>query len=154
MALTTLRTDNSPSLRYAVQRVLQLVHCLLETGLSPELADQLERPSDRIERRQLENPRVAKIDDPVVLVLGKQRFEHRPSLWSVLAKHVALAHILRAIVPCQGRAGVGDMADEIERVELRIHLVGEQFEPQSLILELVDDRLLALRAVPAAQKGV
>ena len=46
------------------------------------------------------------------------------------------------------------MADEVERIEVGIDLVGEWFKAQAFLFKLVDDGLLPVRLVPPLEKGV
>ena len=82
----------------------------------------------------------------------EQRLEHGSGLRAVLREHVALADVVGALAAGQRRLVERDVADQVERVEVRADLLGERLERQALLLQLFDDRLLALGAVPARQE--
>ena len=48
----------------------------------------------------------------------------------------------------------GDVADEIEGIEVLAQFLGDGIERQALGLQFLDDRLLALRRLPALQEIV
>ena len=109
---------------------------------------------DPVDRRDLQDAGVAEIDDSVVLVLLQQGVEHGTGLRAVLGEDVPLADVLGPLAASQRRAAVGDMADQVERVEVRVDFVGERLEAQALLFQLVDDRLLAVGCLPALEERV
>ena len=128
---------------------------LLEAGPRAELADQLDWGAHLIERRDLQDARHRRgRRRPSSWYFCEQRVEDGARLGAVLREHVALADVVRPLPAGQRRLAVGDMADEIERVEVGVDLVGERLEPEPLLFELVDDRLLAIRALPPPEEGV
>ena len=57
--------------------------------------------------------------DAVGGVFLEQRLQDLSGLWAVLAKEVALLDILGSLTACQRLLSVGNMADEVEVVDLR-----------------------------------
>jgi hypothetical protein len=104
---------------------------LLEAGLGTERRDQFDRGAHPIDRWDLEDTRITEVDEAVVLVLLQKGVEHRLGLLAVLAKDVPLPNIVGPLVARQGRPPVGDVADQVERVEVGIDLLGQRVEPQS-----------------------
>ena len=43
-----------------------------------------------------------------------------------------------------GGRSVGDVADQVERIEVRIDLFGQRLKPEPFRFQLIDDRLLAI----------
>ena len=105
-----------------------------------------------VERRDPQDLRVLEVEHALVLVLLQERVEHGPGLLAVLREHVALAHVLGALAAGERRLVEGDVADQVEGVEVLADLLGQRVEDQALVLELVDDRLLALGA-PSSASG-
>ena len=84
----------------------------------------------------------------------EQRFEHGAGLRAVLGEHVALADVLGPLAPGERRLVEGDMADEVEGVEVLADLLGQRIEQQALGGQFFDDGLLALGRVPALEEIV
>ena len=76
------------------------------------------------------------------------------ALVAVLGEDVALAHILDTLAPGERRLVEGHMADQIERVEVLAHFLSQRIEQQAFVLQFLDDRLLALGAVPLREKVI
>ncbi len=94
--------------------------------------------------------RIVEIDHALVLILGQQRIEHGAGLGTVFREHVALLHVLGALAAGERLLVEGDMADEVEGVEVLAQFLGDGIERQALGLQFLDDRLLALRRLPAS----
>ena len=63
---------------------------------------------------------------------------------AVLGEHVALADVVGPLAAGERRLVEGDVADQVEGVEVLADFLGERFEQQPLARQFVDDRLLAL----------
>ncbi len=75
------------------------MHCLFESGLGAELSDEFHWCADTVDRRNLQNPWIAEVYDPFVLVLLQQGIEDGTSLWAVLCEDVPLSHVLSPLTP-------------------------------------------------------
>jgi hypothetical protein len=70
---------------------------------------------------------------------------------AVFREHVALLHVLGALAAGQRTAVEGNVADQIEGVEVLAQFLGNGVERQASGFQFLDDRLLALRRLPAFQ---
>jgi hypothetical protein len=89
-----------------------------------------------------------------ILVLSQQGLRHRPGLGSVAAEPILFLHPGGPLAAAQGRLVVGDVADQIEGIELQAQLLLQRLQQQALLGQLLDDRRLALLPPPAAQEGI
>ena len=105
--------------------------------------DELDRRAHRIEGRNLKHPRIAQVDDALILIFLQQRFEHRAGLRTVLRENIALADVICALAPRQRRLVEGDMADQVEGIEILADFLGQRIKGQAFVFELFDDGLLA-----------
>jgi len=121
--LTVLRTDISSSF-HLVQGGLQFVYGNHEVRASTEFLNELHGRSHRIKGRDLQDARVAKIDDALVLVFLQQGFKDSACLRAVLGEYIAFSDIVRPLATRQCRTVEYHMADEIERVEVFADLIG------------------------------
>ena len=119
-----------------------------------EFFDELERRAHRVERRNLKDPRVAEVDDALILIFLQQRFKHGAGLRAVFGEHVALADVVRALAAGERRLIKSDMADEVEGIEVLADFLGERVERQPFVFQLLDDGLLALGCLPALQEVI
>ena len=119
-----------------VEGGLQFVDGVLEIRARAELLDELERRAHRVERRNLKNARVVEVDDALVLVLLQQRFEHGAGLRAVLGEDVALADVVGALAAGERRLVEGDVADEVEGVEVLADFLGERVERQPFVRQV------------------
>ena len=90
----------------------------------------------------------------VLAYFCQQRIEHGAGLRAVFREHVALADVLGALAAGQRRLVEGDVADEVEGVEVLAHFLGERIERQALGFQFLDDGLLALGRLPALEEIV
>ena len=116
--------------------------------------DQLDRRAHLAERRDLKDLGVVEIENAFVLVFRQQRIKHGAGLRAVFGEDVALADIVGALAARQRRAVEGDVADQVEGIEVLADLLCERIERQALVLQLLDDRLLAFGCLPAPQEVV
>ena len=72
----------------------------------------------RGEGRDLQHVGVVEVEHALVVVLREQRVEHGAGLRAVFREHVALLHVLGALAPGERLAVEGDVADEVEGVEV------------------------------------
>ena len=96
----------------------------------------------------------SEVEETLFGVLGKQGIQHHTRLVAVLAEHVALPDVLGALAAGQRPGVEGDVADQVEGVQVLVHFLHDHVERQALGRKLVDDRLLALLALPAPQEVV
>ena len=123
-----------------------------EIRTRPEFLDELEGRAHRVEGRNLKNPRVAKIDDALILIFLQQRFKHGAGLRAVFGENIPLADIFRALAPRERRLVESHMADEVEGIEVLADLLGQRVEGQAFVFEFFNDGLLALGRFPALEK--
>ena len=135
-----------------VERGLEFMYREHEIRASPEFLNELHGCSHRIKRRDLQNPRVAKIDDALVLVFLQQRFKHGAGLRAVFGEDIALADIVRALAARERRLVECHVADEVEGVEVLADFIGQRLKRETFVFEFFDDGLLALGGFPAFQE--
>ena len=97
---------------------------------------------------------VVEIEHALVGIFGEQRIEHGARLPAIFREHVALPDVLGALAPGQRLPVEGDVADEVERIEVLAQFLGDRIERQALGFQFLDDRLLALRRLPALEEVV
>src|ERR1700690_946238 len=93
MALTVLRTDISSNF-HLVQGRLEFIYRKHEVRASTEFLNQLHGCSHRIKRRDLQDARVTKVDDALVLVFLQQCFQYGAGLWAIFREDIPLADIV------------------------------------------------------------
>ena len=89
-----------------------------------------------------------------MLVFLQQRLQQRPGLGPIAAEPILLLHPCRSLTAAKGRLVVGDVANQIEGIELQAQLLLQRLQQQTLLGQLLDDRGLALLPPPAAQEGI
>ena len=106
---------------------MQFVHGMLEACLAAELLDELERGAHVVEGRDFEHLDVVQsADHPFVLVLGEQRLQHGAGLRAVFGEYITLLHVVGALAPGQRRPVEGDVADQVEGVEVLAHFIQQR----------------------------
>ena len=118
------------------------------------MLDELEGRAHRVERRNLQDPRIAEIDDALILIFLQQRFKHGAGLRAVFREDIALADVIRALAAGERRLVEGDMADKVEGIEVLADFLGQRVERQAFVFEFFDDGLLALGRFPALEEIV
>ncbi len=108
-------------------------------------------PSAR-EGRNAQHVSIVEIEYAFVGIFGQQRVEHGAGLGAVLREHVTLFDVLGALAAGERLLVEGDMADEVEGIEVLAKFFGDRIERQALGLQFLDDRLLAFRRLPAFQE--
>ncbi len=131
---------------------MEFLHRTHEIRPRPEFLDELHGRSHRIKRRDLQNPRVAQIDNTLILVFLQERFKHGAGGRAIFREDIASADIVRALAARQCGLVEGHMADKVKRVEVLADFLGQRVKRQALVCELLDDGLLALGRFPALQK--
>ena len=140
---------------FLVESGLQFVDGLLEAGAAAELLDELDRRAHRVERRDLAGCcGSSRSMTPSSWYFCEQRFEHGAGLRAVLGEHVALADVLGPLAAGERRPVEGDVADEVEGIEVLADFLGQRVERQALVFQFLDDGLLALGGVPALEEIV
>ena len=105
----------------------------MDGGFEPfprtEFLDELDGCPHGVERGNFQNSDVIESgDNAIVLIFGKQGFQHGTGLWAVLGEHIALAHVVGAGAPCQRRLVEGDMANQVEGVQVFADFFHERIE--------------------------
>ena len=104
----------------------------------PNVFDEFDGRADGVERRNLSGSAgSSRLVTPFVLILLRAGFEHGAGLRAVLGEDVALADVLRAFASGERRLVEGDVADEIEGVEVLADFVGQRFEQQPFALPVL-----------------
>ena len=139
---------------FLIESGLQFVHGVLETLPVAEHLDELHRRAERGEGRDAEHVRVVEIQHTFVGIFSQQRIEHGAGLWPVFREDIALLDVFRALAPSERLLVEGNVADEIEGIEVLSQLLGNRFKRQTLGLQFLDDRLLAFGRFPAFEEIV
>jgi len=100
----------------------------VECRACPEFLDKLERCSHRVERRNLQDSRVTQIDDALILVFLQQCLQHGARLGTIFCEDIALAHVVGPLAAGEGRLVKGDVADEIEGIQILADFLGKRVE--------------------------
>lgn len=106
------------------------------------------------ERVHLENLQRLNTGDAAVGIFLQQCVEDGAGLVAILGEDVALFHLFGALLPRERRGVESNMADEIERVVVAAHLLGEFIEEDSLGGEFLQDGLLLLSVIPDGEEGI
>lgn len=108
----------------------------------------------RGEGRDLQHIGIVEIEHALVAILVQQRIEHGAGLRPVFGEHVTLLDVLGPLTAGKRLPIKGDVADQIERVEVLAEFIGDGIERQALGLQFLDNRLLALGGFPAPEEIV
>ena len=73
---------------------------------------------------------------------------------AVFGEHVALLDVLGPLAAGERLLVEGDVADQIEGIEVLAEFLGDGIERQALGFQFLDDRLLALGRLPALEEIV
>jgi len=96
--------------------------------LAAERVDELNDAAHVGEGGHLQHISVVEIEDALVAVLLQQRIKDGTSLRPVFGEHVALLHVLGPFAAREGLGVEGDMADQVERIEIFSKLVSDGIE--------------------------
>ena len=119
--------------------------------LAAEGVDQLHRGAEFGQRRDAQHADVIQVEHPLVGVFDKQGVEHGAGLFPIFIEHGALFDV-RGTLTAGQRLGVkGDVADEIEGVEVSAKLLGDAVERKTLVLQFFDNRLFAFLPPSSAE---
>ena len=107
-----------------------------------------------VDRRNLKNPVGRR--DPQLLRPGTSEAALRDSsrLSAILRKNISFPNVLSPFSSRQRRSPVGHMADEVEWIEFRVHVIRKRFKAQSFFFKFVDDRLLSVSRIPSIEETV
>jgi hypothetical protein len=119
-----------------------------------EQFNDFQRRAKVVQRLDAEDADVFQGGDPLVGVLVQQRFQHGSGLLAETCEIVPLADVFGPLAACQRRLAIGDVADQIERVQFLAYLFGQGIQQYALPLQLVDDCFLLLGRVPTGQELV
>ena len=139
---------------FLVDRGLQFVNGPFEPCSIAEGIDQLHDAAHRAERGDPQDRGVVEIQHPFVGVLGEEGIEYGAGLAAVLGEDVMLLDRFGTLAPRQRFFVEGDVADQVERVEVFAQFLGDRVERQPFGFELFDDRLFARRPFPVLQEIV
>ena len=100
----------------------------------------------------MQNPRVAKIDDTLILIFLQERFKHGAGLGTVLGEDIPFAHTLCTLAARERGLVERHMADEVKGVEVLADFLGQRVKREAFVFEFLDDGLLALGRFPALEE--
>src|SRR5690606_984950 len=123
-------------------------------GFAAEEFHDLDGGAEAGERIDLEDVERLDAAQAAVGVFLEEGFEHGAGLVAVVGEDVAFFHAVGALAAGERRLVVGDVADEVEGVEVGADLRGEFVEEDALGGELLDDGELAVGVVPRGEEGV
>ena len=83
-----------------------------------ERLDELHWRSERRKRGDAKHVGVIEIKHALVGIFGEQRVEHGAGLWTVFREHIALLDVFGALAPGERFSVEGDVADQIEGIEV------------------------------------
>ena len=110
--------------------------------------------AEPVQGRDAQHGGVIEAKYALVRIFGQQCVKHGARPVTVLVEHVALLEVVGPFTPGQRFGVEGDMADEVERIEILVQLGAHQFKRQTHLVELVENGLLAFGRVPALQEVV
>ena len=135
-----------------VEGGLEFLHREHEIRARPEFLDELDGCPHRIERRDLQNSRVAKVDDALILIFLQQRFKHGAGLRAVFRENISLADVFCALAARERGLVECHMADKVKGVEVLADFLGQRVKGEAFVFEFFDDGLLALGGFPALEE--
>jgi hypothetical protein len=127
---------------------LEVLYRKHEIRASAKLLDELHGCPHGIKRRYLQNPRVAQVDDALVLVFLQQRLKHGAGLRAVFCEDIPLANVICALPARERRLVECHIADKIKGVEVLAYFIGQRLKREAFVFEFLDDGLLALGRFP------
>ncbi len=89
-----------------------------------------------------------------VVILVEQRLQHGAGRLAVFGEVLRLRTFSARSSPGQRRLVEGDVADQVEGVEVLADLCGQILQEHAVLCEFVDDGLLPLGALPPAEEVV
>ena len=130
--------------------------CLAAKGI-----ENLHRPADLVDRRQLQNfghfglvPGLFDGGDPLVGVFVQQRLQRPPGQATILVEDGALGRAFGALAARQRRTVEGDGADQVEGVQVGGGLSLQLLPQKALLDQLLQNGLFALGRAPTLEKVV
>ena len=123
-----------------------------EAVLAAEGANEFNAGAERAKRRDRQHVGIVEVEHALVGIFGKQGIEHGARLPAVFGEHVALLDVLGPLAPGQRLLVESDMADEVKGIEVLAQFLGDRIERQALGFQFLDDRLLAVRRLPAFEE--
>src|SRR4030067_2081717 len=105
---------------------------LLKAASSAEVLEKFNRGTHGIKGGDLQDTGVVEAGNAFVLVFLEQGFEQRAALLAVFGEDIALANILRPLTPGERRLVEGNVANEVERVEVLTHFLRPWIKEQAL----------------------
>src|SRR5688572_30637115 len=124
----------------------------LELSTPTELLDQLQRRTHGIEWLDQKNSRIVEISNSFILVHLKEFLEHCSGLRTIFRKNVSFANILSTFPPGQRWLVEGDIANQIERIQISHTVPRECIQNDALRFELLENRLLSRRTTPLREE--
>src|SRR5699024_1351109 len=123
-------------------------------GFTAKGVDKLDGRAELVQRRNLEHVGIIKVEHAFVGVFGQQGIEDGAGLLAITVEYVALLDVVGAFLAGQRFGVEGDVAGQIEGVQILGQLVDDGVERQALVFQFFEQGLLALGLVPAFEKVV
>ena len=133
-----------------VQGGLKFVDGSDETVAPAERPDQLNRGAQFREGRDAQDGGVVEVEHALVGVFGQQGIKHGAGLVAILGEHVPLLDLFGPLAPGQRFGVKGDVADQVEGVEVLAQFSGDDVERQTLGRQFLDDGLFAFGSASSA----
>ena len=91
---------------------------------------------------------------PSSAYLSSRAFQHSPGLLAVFGEVVAFLDLVGPLLAGERRLVVGDVADQVEVAVVLADFLGQVGQDDAVFFQLLDDGLLFLGAVPAAEEVI
>jgi hypothetical protein len=111
---------------------LHFLNGLFKTLLAAKGPHQFHHTPHGSKGRDAQHIRIIEVQNALIRVFLKQRIQHGTRLRAVFREDVALAHILGPLAPGQWLAVKGDVADQVEGVQVLAKLIGNGVKRQAL----------------------
>ena len=126
-----------------------------KAGLAAERLDELNHAAHRGEGRDLQYVDASsRLSTPSSRYLASRASSTARAWPSISGEDIALLDVLRPLAARQRLGVEGDVADQVEGVEIGPELLADGVERETLGRQLLDDGLPALAALPALEKVV
>lgn len=82
----------------------------------------------------------------------EQGIEDGPGLFTVSGENIPLADVVGPLAPGEGRLVKGDIADQVEGIEIPANLLGQGLEKEAFLFQFFNDYSLTLDAMPTSEE--
>ena len=134
-----IRKHASGSLRQRIQSRFQFFDSGLIVFSTAKQPDDFNRCAELVQRLNSQHVDGFNGLDAFVGILLQQGLQYGSCLIAVFSEVVSLPDVLRSLTACQGRLVEGDMADQIERVEVFANLFSKFGEEDTVFFQFSND---------------